>query len=153
MSKKEAERVIPEFSEKDRELALAKLTPRQQEIIDIISTYTIREGISPSLREIGRDAGIASLNGVASHLNALMRKGWIRQSGRSRSRGYILSAAAMEVIPGTERSVNHKTLKQLDGLVREFPDNIMVDLSACSTPLEGALLVINLVDDILAGDY
>lgn len=157
MPKKEVknagERVIPDKLEKDRDLALAPLTPRQQEILDIISTHIIREGLSPTLREIGRDAGIASLNGVVDHLKALVRKGWLRQSGRACARGYILSSAAMEVIPGTARSMNHKALKQLDSLVREFPDNILADLSSCRTPQDGALLIINLVDDILLGDY
>lgn len=144
--------LLQEFLRRQKQM-LEALTDRQKEIFDFISNHLIREGVSPSLREIGRYAGITSLNGVNDHLKALMRKGWLRHSGKGRARGYALSAAAMERVPGASRTSNHVVLRKLNDFIRDFPDNILADMKTCGTPQEGALLVVNIVDDILSGDY
>jgi repressor LexA len=41
----------------------------------------ITDGKSPTIREIGEQFGISSTNGVRSHLEALMKKGYIRRQG------------------------------------------------------------------------
>jgi repressor LexA len=61
---------------------LPLLTARQREIYDFL-LKTIREkGYAPSIPEIGRQFKIASTNGVADHLKALERKGYIRRVGK-----------------------------------------------------------------------
>ena len=144
--------LIDDFLKRQKPL-LEDLTARQKEILSIISSHMVREGVSPSLREIGRDAGIASLNGVVDHLKALIRKGWLRNSGKGRARGYVLSAAATGIVPGVSKNVNHITLRKLNDFIRDFPDNVLADLASCETPQDGALLIVNLVDDILSGNY
>ena len=61
---------------------LPSLTSRQKEIYDFL-LKTIREkGYAPSIPEIGRQFQIASTNGVADHLKALEKKGYIRRMGK-----------------------------------------------------------------------
>lgn len=62
-----------------------KLTARQAEVLDAIRDYLIEKGYPPSIRELGKIVGIASLRGVTIHLDALERKGWIRRERTSRS--------------------------------------------------------------------
>ena len=61
---------------------LPSLTSRQKEIYDYL-LKTIREkGYAPSIPEIGSQFKIASTNGVADHLKALEKKGYIRRVGK-----------------------------------------------------------------------
>ena len=61
------------------------LTPTQEQILNFI-TETIREhDRSPTIREIGEEAGISSTNGVRYHLSVLEKLGYIkRRKGISR---------------------------------------------------------------------
>jgi repressor LexA len=58
------------------------LTARQQAIFDFIVERITSCGYPPTIREIGRHLGIRSTNGVADHLKALKRKGYLRQQGQ-----------------------------------------------------------------------
>ena len=63
-----------------------RLTQRQREILDFISTQIDRHGYPPSLREIGEHFGIRSTNGVSDHLKALQKKGFLaREDLKSRA--------------------------------------------------------------------
>lgn len=62
------------------------LTPRQKEVLDLISESLDRRGYPPTLREIGERLGIRSTNGVNDHLVALTKKGYLqRQDLKSRA--------------------------------------------------------------------
>ena len=56
-----------------------RLTGRQQQIYDFITSAIETHGAPPTIREIGKYFGIASTNGVRSILNALGKKGYIRR--------------------------------------------------------------------------
>jgi repressor LexA len=56
------------------------LTPTQEKILNFI-TETIRDhDRSPTIREIGEEAGISSTNGVRYHLTILEKLGYIKRS-------------------------------------------------------------------------
>lgn len=62
-----------------------KLTKRQEQVLSFIIAYLRKEGVPPTLQEIGEALGIRSLRGVTDHLEALERKGYIeRLSGSAR---------------------------------------------------------------------
>ncbi|KAF1020182.1 MAG: LexA repressor [Paracidovorax wautersii] len=62
-----------------------KLTPRQQEILDLIREAITRTGAPPTRAEIARQLGFKSANAAEEHLQALARKGAIELvSGTSR---------------------------------------------------------------------
>lgn len=56
------------------------LTERQKEILKFIADGVMANGFPPTTREIGQKFGIGSPNGVASHLHALEKKGYIKKS-------------------------------------------------------------------------
>lgn len=64
-----------------------KLTPRQQEVLDLIRRYSEDTGYPPTRADIARELGFRSANAAEEHLKALARKG------------------AIEMIAGTSRGI------------------------------------------------
>ena len=63
-----------------------KLTKKQMLIIDFIKDYSLREGESPSYREIMAALGLSSVSAVAEHISNLVAKGALRKiPGEARS--------------------------------------------------------------------
>jgi repressor LexA len=63
-----------------------ELTDRQKEILAYINQSIAERGFPPTLREIGRQFGIKSTNGVNDHLRALEKKGYLqREDMKSRA--------------------------------------------------------------------
>ncbi len=60
---------------------LPELTERQRQVLDFIQDRIDEWGYPPTIREIGEHLGIKSTNGVADHLKALKRKGYLTQEG------------------------------------------------------------------------
>ncbi len=58
---------------------LQALTDRQRQVYDYIQDRIKEWGYPPTIREIGEHLGIKSTNGVADHLKALKRKGYLEQ--------------------------------------------------------------------------
>ncbi|HSJ34593.1 MAG TPA: transcriptional repressor LexA [Acidimicrobiia bacterium] len=57
----------------------AKLSDRQQQVLDFIRTTVADRGYPPSVREIGEAVGLSSPSTVHSHLSALVEAGMIRR--------------------------------------------------------------------------
>ena len=55
------------------------LTDRQKEVLRLIACRISEHGQQPTIREMMDDLGIASPNGVVSHLRALENKGLIKR--------------------------------------------------------------------------
>ena len=55
------------------------LTPRQREILNVISTSMQERGYPPSVREIGEAVGLNSPSTVHTHLNTLQKMGFLRR--------------------------------------------------------------------------
>lgn len=53
------------------------LTPRQQEVLDLIKAKMLDTGMPPTRAEIARQLGFKSPNAAEEHLKALARKGVI----------------------------------------------------------------------------
>lgn len=54
-------------------------TAQQQKVLDYITEFLEQQGYPPSLREIGRALGLASVNAVRGHVLALERKGFLQR--------------------------------------------------------------------------
>lgn len=72
----------------------APITARQQAILDFIR----RSPRAPTVREIGREFGINSPNGVCAHLKALERKGLINRDPRKSRNIEIVGAPSVETL-------------------------------------------------------
>jgi repressor LexA len=77
---------LPKVANAESRAAQARLTRRQQMVLDFIKSSIDERGYPPTLREIGRHMGIRSTNGVNDHLRALERKGYLaREDMKSRA--------------------------------------------------------------------
>ena len=71
----------------------AKLTKKQKQIIEFISTFTAEHNYSPSYREIMTGLGLTSVSAVAEHVENLVTKGALRKTpGAARSLEVVASA-------------------------------------------------------------
>ncbi len=62
------------------------LTPRQQQILEILGRFTSDHGYPPTVRELCRLAGVSSPDTIQYHLDKLREKGLLEEAkGRSRS--------------------------------------------------------------------
>src|SRR5690554_1454232 len=81
-----------------------KLTPRQQEILDLIRSQIARTGFPPTRAEIAQELGFKSANAAEDHLKALAKKGAIELTAGA-SRGIRLTASP----PGNPTSSHNTT--------------------------------------------
>ena len=81
-----------------------KLTPRQQQILDLVQSAIERTGAPPTRAEIAAELGFKSANAAEEHLQALARKGVIELVGGT-SRGIRLKS-------DTLRALNEARLSQ-----------------------------------------
>jgi len=70
------------------------LSPRQTDVLDCIASAVADRGIPPTYREIGDALGISSTNGVADHVKALVRKGYLKKVEGGAARGLQITAKA-----------------------------------------------------------
>ncbi len=77
--------------------ASPKLTPRQQQILDLVQSTIARTGAPPTRAEIAAELGFRSPNAAEEHLQALARKGVIELVGGT-SRGIRLKADTLRAI-------------------------------------------------------
>ena len=74
------------------------LSPRQRDVLDFISAAIAQRGLPPTYREIGDALNIRSTNGVADHVKALIRKGYVKkltgEADAGLARGLQLTGAA-----------------------------------------------------------
>ncbi|MFQ6008705.1 MAG: transcriptional repressor LexA [Candidatus Zixiibacteriota bacterium] len=66
------------------------LTEKQRAILEFIQNQIVTRGHAPTFREIGKRFSIRSTNGVRTHLNAIIKKGYLKQE-RLISRGLELT--------------------------------------------------------------
>ncbi len=95
-----------------------KLTPRQQEIFELIQRTIARTGAPPTRAEIAAELGFRSANAAEEHLQALARKGVIELVGGT-SRGIRLKAATLRTVNESRRVPDSGSL--LDTLSMTLP--------------------------------
>ncbi|OGF03703.1 MAG: repressor LexA [Candidatus Doudnabacteria bacterium RIFCSPLOWO2_12_FULL_49_8] len=61
-----------------------ELTPKQKQLLDLLTHEIQDKGLPPSFSEIARNLRLKSKNGVAKLLRILEDKGYIRRSGKAR---------------------------------------------------------------------
>ena len=82
------------------------LTPRQRDVLAFYQAFGRDRGYGPTIREAMAGLGIASTNGVADHLVALTRKGYIaRRKGKQRAVVVLktIDGAPLECCPTCRR--------------------------------------------------
>jgi repressor LexA len=101
-----------------------QLTDRQKEILAFINRSIGERGYPPTLREIGKQFGIRSTNGVNDHLRALEKKGYLqREDMKSRALRPVDSVGQTVEIPILGRVAAGQPLLA----VRNHEDTVRVD--------------------------
>jgi repressor LexA len=77
---------------------MLKLTPRQEQILNLIKDAIENTGFPPTRAEIANELGFKSANAAEEHLQALARKGAIEISPGT-SRGIRLVGASLDTMP------------------------------------------------------
>jgi repressor LexA len=92
----------------------AKLTARQQEILNLIASEIQRTGFPPTRAEIARALGFKSANAAEDHLKALARKGAIEMTaGASRGIRLLQTDNAINNSPPASHKLASSNLKQI----------------------------------------
>lgn len=87
------------------------LTPKQQETLDLLRAFAVREGYQPSLRELGDLLGLRSASSVHSRLEGLERAGVIRRiPGRARAVEIVATAAGADAQPNIQMTTEDERL-------------------------------------------
>jgi repressor LexA len=89
-----APRRVTKPSEEGEENSGSELSPRQRDVLSYIEVTLAQRGFPPTYREIGDALGIASTNGVADHVKALVRKGFIHKDEVGAARNLRLTEKA-----------------------------------------------------------
>jgi repressor LexA len=109
----------------------ARLTPRQEQVLEFIRDYGERNGYAPSMREIGGAVGLTSPSAVSYQLSNLQDKGHLRRvPGRPRAVEVLLPGAPTARLEGA-------------GLAEAL------DLSS----LHGAYVPVDVIGEIAAGKF
>lgn len=83
---------------------MLKLTPRQEQILNLIKDAIDNTGFPPTRAEIANELGFKSANAAEEHLQALARKGTIEISPGT-SRGIRLLGAIADALPQAAASL------------------------------------------------
>jgi len=83
------------------------LSDRHKKILEVLEDYQVNVGYPPSIREIGKEAGISSTSVVNYYLDQLEDKGYIERD-RKVSRGMrLLKDAAGKLIDAVENTMDN----------------------------------------------
>jgi repressor LexA len=74
-------------------------TPRQQQVLDFITSYLDNSGYPPSQREIARHLGVSGNLPAAKHLAALEKKGYLKLDGVNRGIALTSSTGSSVSLP------------------------------------------------------
>lgn len=78
-------------------------TDRQLRVYHAILRLTAKHGCPPTVREIGKECGIRTPNGVMSNVAALRRKGWIEPDDGVHTSRAIMPAELRQAIKDAAR--------------------------------------------------
>ena len=77
----------------------ASLTPKQQKVLNFITSFANREGYSPSQREIADYFGFKSLGTVQNYLVRLERHGLLKKSWNAKRGMQVVQSDSQEEVP------------------------------------------------------
>ena len=134
-----------------QEVGLHDLTPRQQQVLEIVAAQFKDHGRAPTVREIASAMGVKAVGPIQDHLKALVQKGYLeRDPGLSRGLRLTERAPSAERVPIVGRIAAGRPIEAVTDL--EYLD-VVQDLQ-----LEGAYLLRvkgeSMIEDHIAdGDY
>lgn len=124
----------------------ARLTPRQQQIFDLVRDAIERTGAPPTRAEIANALGFRSANAAEEHLQALARKGVIELVGGT-SRGIRLKSDTLRALNEARDAREEREARSL-----RSPSSSVSSARQFALPMPGlAQLTLPLVGRVAAG--
>ncbi len=103
------------------------LTPRQAEILQFITEYTLQRGYAPTLQEIGARFELSSVATVHKHVGQLVAKGYLRRGRRNASRD-------LEVVDGEGPTSQLVRVPVLGTVAAGYPIEALEDREEIALP-------------------
>ncbi len=133
-------------------------TKRQKDVLEFITRFMIKHGYEPSYQQIALQIGVSSKGGIAKHIEALERQGFLRRRRENGSFGLELrketemaaTAGRVALIESQLVDGKNRGFKRSDIVVPNFllgsllpeevfafkvPDNSMIDKQICEDDL------------------
>jgi len=121
------------------------LSRRQRDVLDVIEEQISSRGYPPSVREIAAILGVSSAAGIQSHINALVKKGYLTKSDHlSRSLQIVKEPSIAEL-----DSAEPDPAENRPGKTRDIP---LLGYVAAGVPLDTSSQhfdVVSISDDLL----
>jgi len=95
-------------------------TKRQKLLLDFITKYTAKNGISPSYREIGRALGYTSTSTVALHVDSLIERGYLQKRPNMARSLEAMGTDELAVLKRAEKVCKRATDKERRVLIKAF---------------------------------
>lgn len=128
---------------------MEELTARQKEIFEFIQEHMELRERPPSMREIAKEFGFSSTNGVSQHLDALERKGYIRRR-KFISRGIELLMSRHTSLPVTGAIAAGAPIEALEDIEELDLDEMLLHKGCYLLRVKGNSMI---EDSIREGDY
>ena len=96
------------------------ITPRQQQVLNFIQSFTAEQGYPPTVREIAGHFGI-DYRAAIDHLKALEKKGSLARSSKSRSIQVFRPFSAVQRIPVVGKVAAGPPLEALENVEGAIP--------------------------------
>lgn len=130
------------------------MTPRQRDILEMIRDNVAREGVAPTLEELGRRAGVSSKATIHKHLAALEDAGAIRiRRGRARGielveEGEAVGGAAVPLMGRVAAGQPIEAVANPENI--EIPESFLADGETYALQVKGDSMI---DEGILDGDW
>jgi repressor LexA len=146
-------------------MSRSELAPRQKKVFEFICRQIESRGYGPTIREIAEQFGIVSPNGVAGHLRALEKKGYIRRTaGKYRSielskdyvdenrglplAGIVAAGALNEAVESHDRVDFDRMLHRRNAYALRVTGDSMIEAHIC----DGDYVIVHPARTASAGD-
>ncbi len=122
---------------------MGAITPRQRQVLDYVEQFARENGYPPSLEEIARHMGFSSISSAQQHVNALVRRNFLRRDpNRPRSLevvrpteearelpllGYVAAGEPIEVVEQSETFSTCPELLRRGDYVLQVKGNSMIE--------------------------
>ncbi len=98
------------------------LTKKQRAVLEFIQNQIASRGHPPTVREIGKQFGIRSTNGVRTHLAALIKKGYLKKErfisrGLELTRSLISGVGRLPLVGSVPAGVPIDAIENIEGEV------------------------------------
>lgn len=119
----------------------ADLTDKQRQVLAFIERQVEQVGYAPTIREIGRQFGIRSTNGVNDHLLALEKKGYVKREGHKSRTLRVVRPSSEDAAAPREAPAPRQRRGEVLTLPSPYGMNDLVDIPLVGRVAAGAPLL------------